>query len=270
MGAGFGEKVKRNVTRNFDHSCRQYRWFEERYGFFTSLALQLAEQIGLRPGSEVLDVGCGNGVSARALNRHFNCRVLGVDLSPAMVADGMSAVASENIRLIVGDGERLGEIVAGRRFDYVLYNASLFIFPDVETALRQAATCLRPNGKIAFSYYPRLVAGSGADLIDTAFSRLQATPPRSRVITSFATAAAALAGCCRQVRRHEWRHPLDLDFIKDFFTIPAQSASLFPGHPYIERRGQVQRLFDAVRDLADDTTVIWRMAEGADPIRRRP
>jgi SAM-dependent methyltransferase len=260
----FAEKVKGTVTANFDQSCRMYREFEQRYGLFAALALELADRIGLREKAEVLDVGCGNGASARALNHQLGCRVLGVDLSPAMVADGRALSDQKGIELVVGDGERLNDVVADRTFDYVLYNASIFIFPEAATSLSQAAACLRPGGKIAFSFYPRLLAERGEDLIDAAFNRLDIPPPRFRTITSYRKACKALSTVCETVTHHEWHQPLDVAFMQAFFTIPAQSASLFPGRQWRERRQLVRRLFDSVRDLAPDASVIWRMAEGHD------
>lgn len=263
MTDAFNKKVKMAVAKNFDGSCRHYQDFEEQYGFFASLTVALANRIGLQPGTDLLDVGCGNGASARALNEHFGCRVLGVDLSPAMVADGVAQNPGSAVTLIVGDGERLGEVAAGRTFDYVLYNASIFIFPDPETTFRQAACHLRPEGKIGFSFYPMLKGPDNEDLMVTAFERLGMSPPRFRVITSFKKACEALARHCRRIVCHEWIRPLDIDFLKDFFSIPAQSASLFPDLDYFQRRDQVMLLFDTIKDHVDDAVIVWRMAEGS-------
>ncbi|MBU2623031.1 MAG: class I SAM-dependent methyltransferase, partial [Proteobacteria bacterium] len=142
VSPGFNEKVKLNVKDNFDQSCQMYNAFEEKHHFFASLALKLAESIKLKPNSMVLDVGCGSGISAQVLNKHFSCRVLGVDLSEKMVEAGRLLCVSPDIRLVVGDGEKLADVVGDQIFDYVLYNASIFIFPDVEQAIREAAGCL--------------------------------------------------------------------------------------------------------------------------------
>ena len=80
----------------------------------------------------MLDVGCGSGISALVLNKHFSCRVLGVDLSEKMVEAGRLLCDSPDICLKVGDGEKLADVAGDQVFDYVLYNASIFIFPDVE------------------------------------------------------------------------------------------------------------------------------------------
>jgi len=266
--AGFNEKVKLNVADNFDQSCQMYNAFEEKHRFFASLALKLAESIGLQHGTSVLDVGCGSGISAQVLNKHFSCRVLGVDLSEKMVEAGRLLCDSPDIRLKVGDGEKLAAVVGNQVFDYVLYNASIFIFPDVEQAISEAAGCLRPGGKIAFSFYPSITGELGEDLLAVAFRRLGEAEPRFRVITDYDRACRALSHHCGAVTGHRWVRPLDVGFLQDFFSIPAQSASLFPGRNYDTRRELVRRLFSTLSDVSDRSSIVWRMAEGVKPLSR--
>lgn len=260
--AEFSVSVKRNVARNFDQSLQRYQSFEDRHHFFAALALKLAQRIGLTAGSSVLDIGCGYGLSARVLNAHFGCRVLGVDLSPGMIDAGRSLGDVAGITLVVGDGEDLVPLVGRRRFDYALYNAAIFLFPDVAKTIAEAFTCLRSGGKIAFSFYPQLLGDENEDLLQAAFQRLGEPPPRFRVITDYDAACDALAQRCEHIRHHRWVRPLDTAFLLDFFSIPAQSASLFPGRPYADRRRAVRRLFDTLGDMEGKGTIVWRMAEG--------
>jgi len=258
----FIQKVKLNVAENFDQSCQIYQAFEDRHHLFADLAFKLAEYIGLQAGSKVLDVGCGNGISARVLNEQFACRVLGVDLSPQMVTFGRSAIDSEDIQLIVGDGEQLSALTQGALFDYVLYNASIFIFPDVNQTFGEAWACLQPGGKIAFSFYPELVGPGEKDLFAIAFERLGEPLPRFRMITDYAAACLALENRCGNIQHHCWQRPLDIEFLQDFFSIPAQSTSLFPGRDYTQRRDLVVRLFAGLAEGIDQGRIVWRMAEG--------
>jgi SAM-dependent methyltransferase len=259
----FKERVKRNVADHFDRSYRIYQAFEVKHGLFSALASHMASTIRLTPRSSVLDVGCGNGVSAMALHREYACSVLGVDLSPKMVSAGRGACGTLGIRLMVGDGEDLVRVTGGEIFDYVLYNASIFIFPDVSHTIDEAFQCLRPGGKIAFSFYPELVGANGQDLLALAFERLGLALPRYRVITDYAAACRALQERCGNLRRHCWQRPLDLELLEDFFTIPAQSASLFPGRSYEERCRCVKVLFRNLSDMAGTGHILWRMAEGS-------
>lgn len=261
----FKNKVKRNVADNFDRSIRMYQEFEEKHGFFNALALKMAETIDIEAGASVLDVGCGYGLSARALNHRFGCRVLGVDLSPGMIAAGQSLCDGDDIQLLVGDGENLSPVVGDRRFDYALYNASIFIFPDVSKTIAESCKCLRPGGKIAFSFYPQLVGEENEDLFDVAFRRLGEPLPRFRVITRYSRASEALETMCTNICHHRWERPLDTRFLQDFFCIPAQSASLFPNRDYAARGDLVSRLFATLADMTGNGRIVWRMAEGTTP-----
>lgn len=66
-------------------------WDPESYARFRDLrlrpALDLLMQVGSVPGGDVIDLGCGDGAAATALqSRYPKHRLLGVDNSPAMLA----------------------------------------------------------------------------------------------------------------------------------------------------------------------------------------
>ena len=258
----FNSKVKQNVASNFDQSIHIYRAFEEKHGFFRDLALKLAQVITLKEKSSILDVGCGYGLSAKALHERFRCKVLGVDLSPKMIAAGREWFNETDIRLMVADGENLSPVVGDQWFDYVLYNASIFIFPDVSRAIAEAHKFLKPGGKIAFSYYPQLLGAEEEDLFDLAFERLGEPLPKFRVITSYQKASDALSDQLAEIEHHRWTRAFDIEFLMDFFSIPAQSASLFPGRGYEDRRELVIRLFETLDDMEENGRIVWRMAQG--------
>ncbi|MBN2231729.1 MAG: class I SAM-dependent methyltransferase [Deltaproteobacteria bacterium] len=258
----FAARVKATVAGNFDCSPGPYQDFEGRYRFFADLTLGLVELMEVRPGSRVLDVGCGNGVSARVLCENHRCLVVGVDLSAGMIADGRRRLADLDVRLLVGDGEHLGEVVGDERFDCVMYNAALFVFPDPARALAAAAAVLDPGGAIGFSFYPELVGPDGDDLFVTGYERIGAPLPKKRVITTFEDAFRALADRCVEVRRGTWERPFDSALLADFFSIPAQSASLFPRLDIDARRDLARRLFTGLADFDGRGIIRCRLAAG--------
>jgi hypothetical protein len=157
----------------------------------------------------------------------------------------------------------LSASIEDENFDYALYNASIFLFPDVKKTISESYKRLRTGGKIAFSFYPQIVDPQNADLFDAAFQRLGERPPKFRVITDYPKACEALRQCCGNIRHHRWQHPLDIEFLQDFFSIPAQSASLFPGRGYDERRRLAAQLFTTLENFADSGRIVWRMAGAA-------
>ncbi|HVT69820.1 MAG TPA: methyltransferase domain-containing protein [Trebonia sp.] len=93
------------------------------------------------PGREVLDVGCGTGISSRLLAA-AGCRVLGVDPDPRMAA----AAREQGIEVEVAKFE--GWDPAGRRFDAVTA-AQAWHWVDPVAGAAKAAAVLRPGGRLA-------------------------------------------------------------------------------------------------------------------------
>jgi arsenite methyltransferase len=109
---------------------------------------------GLVAGEQVLDLGSGAGFDAlrAAAAVGPSGRVIGVDMTPAMVARARQSAA----RLGVANVEfREGVIEAlplpDESIDVVLSNCVLNLTADVSRALREAARVLRPGGRLHVS-----------------------------------------------------------------------------------------------------------------------
>jgi ubiquinone/menaquinone biosynthesis C-methylase UbiE len=102
------------------------------------------ELLRLRPGESVLVVGVGTGADLPLLPPHV--RVLGVDLTPAMLARAR-AQAGPGVELRVMDAQRLE--VAPATFDAVLLHQVLEVVPDPVACLAEAARALRPGGRVS-------------------------------------------------------------------------------------------------------------------------
>ena len=260
QSSDFSARVKGIIRKNFNESTDIYRAFEDRHRFFHTYTLKLADWAGLEKGSRILDIGCGNGVSCVALCDTYEAKVYGVDLSEAMIADGKQQVGKREIHFLVGDGEALDTLIAEKKFDAVMYNAAIFLFPRPREAFEQAARILKPGGIAAFSFYPRVLDTEGRDLIDLAYEKTGMTPPKFRTITSWKKAVSSLQDVFGAVRTTTWEMAGSVAFLADFFTIPAQSASLFPKLPYKERAQQITRLFAALKSLESEMKIAWDMA----------
>lgn len=119
---------------------------------FASPALATLERLlaGLEPGSEVLDLGCGNGLPiARALVERGH-RVTGVDISAAQVARARRAVPGA--RFLLADALELE--LPEESFDAVV---SAFVLGHVPRAdqpalLQRIRGWLRPGGRVLVSF----------------------------------------------------------------------------------------------------------------------
>ncbi|MEE8522517.1 MAG: class I SAM-dependent methyltransferase [Thermoanaerobaculia bacterium] len=94
--------------------------------------------------ADVLDVGCGRGLTGALLQERLGCRVTGVELNPAVARN-----AAEHLhRVLVGDVESLD---VGQRFDAVVAIELFEHLVDPEAFLAKMKTLLRPGGRIVMS-----------------------------------------------------------------------------------------------------------------------
>lgn len=142
----------------FDRAAETY----DRTGvaFFGPIADALVELAAPRPGERVLDVGCGRGAAALRAARAVGPegRVVGVDLSPAMVAgllEDAAAAGLTGVEGYVGDAERPSAVpaVASSEWDVVLAANVLFFLPDLDAALLDVRSLLGPDGRLAISWF---------------------------------------------------------------------------------------------------------------------
>jgi ubiquinone/menaquinone biosynthesis C-methylase UbiE len=102
-------------------------------------------------GSEVLDLGCGNGYVARKLAR-AGAQVTGVDASPAMVERAQTREKLDPLGIAYRVAEAASlEAIADRSFDVVVSNMTLMDVADAALALREVARVLRPRGRLVAS-----------------------------------------------------------------------------------------------------------------------
>lgn len=96
------------------------------------------------PNSRILDVGCGNGLSAMLLSQ-LGHRVVGTDISPLFL-EGTQKWENDCLEYRVCDVLELP--FEGESFDLVCSNELIEHLPDVETALLEMIRVTRSGGRI--------------------------------------------------------------------------------------------------------------------------
>ena len=115
----------------------------------------LIADLDVPAGGAVLEIGCGTGRNLIAVGK-AGPRVArdGVDISEAMLATARGCVAKAGIgdRVTLAQGDACGfdpQALFGRAtFDRVFISYALSMIPDWEAALRQAARCVAPGGRL--------------------------------------------------------------------------------------------------------------------------
>lgn len=129
------------------------------------------EQLDVREGTALLDVGCGAGRFARiAADR--GAAVHGLDATPELLAIARSRVHGAEFRQ--GDLEELPWPVDA--FDVVTGFNSLFIAADMAAALTEVRRVLRPGGVLAMSVFGRPDRCDSTALFGAVMALLPTTP----------------------------------------------------------------------------------------------
>ena len=144
------EDYKRRIAASFDRRSD----YDDDYT--RHRATELVRFARLAPGDRVLDVATGTGIAAFAAAQDVgpNGSVVGVDISPGMLAQAQTKLAGHptlNVAFLEGDANRL--VFRAASFNAILCSSSLMWFDDIPGTLRKWHGWLAPGGTLAFSCY---------------------------------------------------------------------------------------------------------------------
>ena len=140
----------------------------------------LRSAYGITVGDEVLDIGCGTGLTTREAGRAAAPgRVLGVDVSERMLERARrltEAERLENVSYELGDAQ-VHRFDPGR-FDVVISRFGTMFFSDPAAAFANIRSALRPQGRLALLVWQRRELNEWALAIDAAIGEAaQPSPP---------------------------------------------------------------------------------------------
>jgi ubiquinone/menaquinone biosynthesis C-methylase UbiE len=153
--------------QSFDHLAEQYDLaasLERRPDFFLA---HLPRQ-RLR----VLDVGCGTGILACDLSRHFES-VVAIDISEPMLAIARAKRAAGNVEYRLADANRLAP---GEAFDAIVSHTTFHHLDNIPETLARLKASLSPGGRLILidliDRWPRFVRRCSAFYIAAACAAL--------------------------------------------------------------------------------------------------
>lgn len=253
-------RIKQAIRNNFDSSGDPYEDFETKHEFFQMLTERILANMKLPQRADILDVGCGTGASCRAILRALPlARVWGLDISRAMLEKAKQHLGDEErLILVEGDAARLTEYFT-QPFDAVIYAASIFLIPDYRESLRQSWGLLQEGGSVGLTFMDGVYDPQGRNLLQIADQAAGEGVSLKKPV-QWSELEMFVSEIFPVHRIWQERFLISLDVLRDFFSVPAMSAGLFPGLPYSERVRKVKRLFDHL--ISHETLFSWMFVVG--------
>jgi SAM-dependent methyltransferase len=156
-------RMKEARAAHYNRQYLQPNAFGYREWLYTRYIASLMRACGLKKGSTILDVGCGQGLLTYLLCKQ-GMRVHGIDISETGIRAARSTYSFPNLSFSVADAQVLP---VSQRYDCVfvrglsLYNSA--DFASNRNVTRKLLESVQPGGLLVFLYYSKLSAtGSGS------------------------------------------------------------------------------------------------------------
>jgi phosphatidylethanolamine/phosphatidyl-N-methylethanolamine N-methyltransferase len=108
---------------------------------------KVVRSLAIAPGSRVLEIGVGTGLSLDAYPRH--CQVTGIDLAPDMLEKAQERIDRNGWRHVtLEQGDALALRFPDDTFDYVMAFHVVSVVPDARRLMDEATRVCRPGGRI--------------------------------------------------------------------------------------------------------------------------
>ncbi|MEO8442931.1 MAG: class I SAM-dependent methyltransferase [Betaproteobacteria bacterium] len=146
---------------------------------FEPYAADLANRLGSRSLSRVLEIAAGTGVVTRAMASALPASVgiVATDLNQAMLDEAAAVGTRRAVEWRQADALQLP--FADGEFDAVVCQFGAMFFPDKAQAFAQARRVLKAGGVFIFNVWDRIEENEFADTVTTALeSVFPADPPR--------------------------------------------------------------------------------------------
>jgi ubiquinone/menaquinone biosynthesis C-methylase UbiE len=140
-GAGAGDESRFSFSKFASHV------------FFSEVNSWLVSHAGIRPGLEVVDLGCGPGAVTELILQRMGIpplgQVIAIDPSASALVQAAQRIQSRIVRFMQGTAERVAALVPP--VDAVVFCNAIHLVQDKAQVIGNVGRVLRPGGVFAFN-----------------------------------------------------------------------------------------------------------------------
>lgn len=142
----YEETIKKQTIKTFNYLSKNYDKSLSGYNPRKNYKL-IIDEIKLKKGNTLLDVGCGTGEILKKLStKYINVKLYGIDISQEMLKIAKKKDKLSKIKYICCDAESLP--FKDNTFDVLITNESFHHYPNPQKALKEFKRVLKDNGKL--------------------------------------------------------------------------------------------------------------------------
>lgn len=111
---------------------------------------RIIEELELKKGEKILEVGCGNGYYLNLLNRlNLELELIGVDNDPQALRDAKKYISDEKVKLILDNAQNLP--LRSNNFDKIILSEVIEHVEDEQKILSEIYRVLKPEGVLVLT-----------------------------------------------------------------------------------------------------------------------
>lgn len=135
-----------------EETARRYEIFEEKTSMYRELSQTMIRLAGIRPGMRVLDLGCGTGVTSRAVLDRLGAdgHVYALDVSGSMLAAARRRLPGDRVTFLHADAAAAADLIR-EPVDRVVCNSVFWQFRHKPQVLAALLRVLAPDGRFVFN-----------------------------------------------------------------------------------------------------------------------
>lgn len=133
-------------------TARRYHNFAQQTTMYQELSRLMVQLAEIEPGMQVLDLGCGTGVTTQAVMEALgeSGQIFAVDVSEPMLAVAREQIQSAQVTFIQADAATIPHLAA-QSVDRIVCNSVFWQFRHKPEVMAEMRRVLRPEGRLVFN-----------------------------------------------------------------------------------------------------------------------
>ncbi|MBS0166633.1 class I SAM-dependent methyltransferase [Nitrospira sp. CMX1] len=126
----------------------------------------------LKPGEQVLEIGCANGRITEYLAEKTSCSILGIDYSDVAISQAQDRTQSKTGRLSFRCVDLIADDIPGEGYDTIIAVDCVYFMGNYDVTIRKLNNKLKPGGRMIVAAFQAKEEGDPEDVLEPGRTRM--------------------------------------------------------------------------------------------------